>query len=414
MHYYKEVKKSNPIWGKILRFLTSVYLHWKIDIHVSKNDTKSLNPPYLVLANHVTYWDPFLVNMFVGEPICYIAEAVYFRNPLFRLILNSVGSIPKKRYMKQYLPIKRLLRAKDYGRILGIFPEGERKWDGTTDFKTLCATAKLIKKLDVPVVTVKIRGGYMAYPRWAKVSRKGRVDLSYTLCLTKEECRALSLEQIEDKIRKYLVHDEVDYQRKEYSKYIGKDLAENLEHLLFACPNCQYLNTLVSHGNQLSCQQCHYSVIYNQYGFLEGLQKKLYFDNLRDWNRWQNLFLREFITEKYNIKNQDCEDILRDNEVGILVGSLNQPFSYIGEGNLCLNRKELYFEFSDGEKYRFQLGKITGLSVQFQAVLEFNYNDEKMYRYKFKNPHLSAYKWVQSIDITQEKIDKAKTEQIHS
>ncbi|MDD3656590.1 MAG: lysophospholipid acyltransferase family protein [Atribacterota bacterium] len=405
MYYYKEVKKIKPPWGKILRFLTSVYLHWKIDIHVSKNDTNSLNPSYLVLANHVTYWDPFLVNMFVEEPICYIAEAVYFRNPLFRLILNSVGSIPKKRYMKQYLPIKRLLRAKDNGRILGIFPEGERKWDGTTDFKTLCATAKLIKKLDVPVVTVKIRGGYLAYPRWAKVSRKGRVDLSYTLCLTKDECRALSLEQIEDKIKQYLAHDEVDYQRKEYSKYIGKDLAENLEHLLFTCPNCQSLNTLISHGNQLSCQQCHYSVIYNQYGFLEGLQKKLYFDNLRDWNRWQNLFLREFITEKYNIKNQDCKDILRDNEVEMFVGSLSQPFAYMGEGNLCLNQKELYFEFPDGEKCRFQLGKITGLSVQFQAVLEFNYHDKKMYRCKFKNPHLSAYKWVQSIGITREKID---------
>lgn len=63
MDYYKEVKKPNPLWGKFLLFVISAYLHWKIDIFVSKNDTRSLNPPYLVLSNHVTYWDPFLVNM---------------------------------------------------------------------------------------------------------------------------------------------------------------------------------------------------------------------------------------------------------------------------------------------------------------------------------------------------------------
>jgi len=126
-HYYKEVKKPNRLWGKILLFFVSLYLNWKIDLTVSKNDTKDLTSPYLVLSNHVTYWDPFLVNMFVSEPICYIAETVYFRNPLFRFILNSVGAIPKKRYMKQFLPVKRLLQAKDNGRIVGFFPEGERK-----------------------------------------------------------------------------------------------------------------------------------------------------------------------------------------------------------------------------------------------------------------------------------------------
>ncbi len=413
MHYYKEVKKPNRIWGKVLRFLTSTYLHWKIDIHVSQNDTKSLSPPYLVLANHVTYWDPFLVNMFVSEPICYIAEAVYFRNPFFRLILNSVGSIPKKRYLKQYLPVKRLFRAKNYGRILGIFPEGERKWDGTTDFKDLLATAKLIKKLDVPVITVKIEGGYLAYPRWAKLARRGKVNLSYTLCLTRDEVGQLSIEQIEDKIKKYLNHDEVDFQIKEHNKYLGKNLAENLEHLLFVCPNCLSFNTLVSHHNQLTCHKCQYGVVYNQYGFLEGLQKKLYFANLRDWNRWQNQFLKEFIAEKYRIKNQDGKDILRDTEVQIFAGSLNKPFTYVGKGNLCLNQKELYFELPDRENYYFSLDKITGLSVQFQAVLEFIYQDN-MYRFRFQNPHLSAYKWVQSIGITREKIDELNTAQIFS
>ncbi len=41
-----------------------------------------------------------------------------------------------------YSLIKRLLQAKENRRILGIFPEGERKWDGTTDEMTFRSTAK--------------------------------------------------------------------------------------------------------------------------------------------------------------------------------------------------------------------------------------------------------------------------------
>ncbi len=46
-HYYKEVKKPNRLWGKILLFFVSLYLNWKIDLTVSKNDTKDLTSPIL-------------------------------------------------------------------------------------------------------------------------------------------------------------------------------------------------------------------------------------------------------------------------------------------------------------------------------------------------------------------------------
>ncbi len=327
MHYYKEVKKPNQFWGKILLFFISLYLNLKINITVSQNDTLNLNPPYLVLSNHVTYWDPFLVNLFVQEPICFLAEAVYFRNPILRFFLNSVGAIPKKRYMKQYLPIKRLIQAKSYKRILGFFPEGERKWDGSTEFNSLKTTSKLIKLLKIPVIVVNIRGGYLAYPRWAKMSRKGKVDLKYNLCLTKDESKELKLNQIQDRVKSFLAHDETDYQKKSCHRYTGKKLAENLEYFLFVCPNCHSFNSFISQNDRLICQQCHYGVIYNQYGFFEGLQERLYFTNLRDWNRWQNLFLKESIT---HIVKQDLyeKDILKDSNVQIFVGSFSQHYTY--------------------------------------------------------------------------------------
>jgi 1-acyl-sn-glycerol-3-phosphate acyltransferase len=401
MYYYKEVKKPNRLFGKALLFLCRKYLHHKVDIYVEENDTKKLKPPYLILGNHVTYWDPFLVNMFIDEPMCYIAAAVYFRNPILRFFLNSAGSIPKKKFMTHYSPIKRLIQAKENGRILGIFPEGERKWDGTTDEMTFQSTAKLIKKLDIPVVTVKIKGGYLAYPRWARLSRRGKVNLDYKLSLTREDSQNLSIEQIEDRIREHLSHDDFAYQKKNRNQYVGKNLAENLEHLLFLCPHCHSFNTLSSQGNILLCNKCNYGVVYNQFAFLESLQEKLYFDNLRDWNRWQNRYLKEFIFEKFKKQNNDL--ILKDKAVDILEGSFHKPFTYIGNGDLCLGQKGLFFYILNGEKYEFELRKITGLNVQFQAVLEFNYQ-ENIYRFQFQNQHISAYKWVQAVHCAREEV----------
>ena len=192
----------------------------------------------------------------------------------------------------------------------------------------------------------------------------------------------------------------MDYQKKECNKYTGRKLAENLEYLLFACPNCHSFNTLISHGNKLICQQCQYGVIYNQYGFLEGLQSKLYFDNLRDWNKWQKEFLNEYINLKY-YSQQKLDYILKDDKVTLFEGDLNHPFVYRGEGILSLNKRELSFETTEGKKYPFELKEIIGTNVQFQAVLEFNYRTN-IYRFKSNNPHLSAYIWVLAINCIRE------------
>ncbi|MBN2394872.1 MAG: 1-acyl-sn-glycerol-3-phosphate acyltransferase [Candidatus Atribacteria bacterium] len=394
MDYYKEVKKPNRIIGKTLFSVIRKYLNFKIDIHLEENETKDLKPPYLILANHVTYWDPFLVNLFINEPICYIAESVYFRNPILRFFLNLAGSIPKKRFVSHYSPIKRMIRAKENGRILGVFPEGERKWDGTTNELILHSTSKLIKKLNVPVVIAKIKGGYLAYPRWARAPRRGRVSLSYQVCITGNEVQELAVQEIAKKVKKFFFHDEMNYQKEYLNTYLGDHLAEHLEHLLFACPHCKSFNTLVSHENVLYCAQCNYRVIYNQYGFLKGLQKKLYFDNVRDWNRWQNRFLKDYIMRKLTEDDQGI--LLEDENVELLEGSFTKPFMSIGLGRLSLKQMKIFFTVFEGKKYQFELKKITGMNVQFHAVLEFGYNED-IFRFIFKNQHISAYKWVQAV-----------------
>ena len=156
--------------------------------------------------------------------------------------------------------------------------------------------------------------------------------------------------------------------------------------------------------------QSEYGVVYTQSGFLEGLQNKLYFDNLRDWNHWQTQYLKELIVDHYSTEGEN-EDILKDDDVEILVGSIKQPFIPKGKGVLSLHKRALSFEQPSGEKFQFDFVEISGLNVQFQAVLEFSYR-ENLYRFKFQNSHISAYKWVQGISFVQEETQRLKYKSI--
>jgi 1-acyl-sn-glycerol-3-phosphate acyltransferase len=70
------------------------------------------------------------------------------------------------------------------GHCIGIFPEGERTWDGRLRaFKY--STVRFLLSAQVPVVVVRILGGYQILPRWSKKIMKGK------MCITVE--RSFSL-----------------------------------------------------------------------------------------------------------------------------------------------------------------------------------------------------------------------------
>ena len=71
--------------------------------------------------------------------------------------------------------------------------------------------------------------------------------------------------------------------------YKGKAKAENIESILYICPECHRIGTLSSHNDDFSCT-CGLSGTVNEYGFLEG---NVPFDNTVNWNRWQKKYLQE-------------------------------------------------------------------------------------------------------------------------
>lgn len=396
------INRSKKLPNKFISKLFLSSFRWYLEnifcLNVEKNDTTQISPPYLIIANHANFWDGVLVNLFIKDPICYLVSDEYFRKSLLGKLLKIEGSIPKKKFLADFAAIKELLKAKAAKRIIGIFPEGKRNWDGSTD-EIVFPTAKLIKLLNVPVVRCLLRGSYLSFPRWARFVRKGKISISYDLILTTENIKEMTVEEIYRKISESLTYQEYDYQRIAMKPYKGKNLAEKIELFLFLCPNCQKIGFLYSRGDMLSCQNCGYQVKYDQYGFFSS-EKLAYFDNPVDWNNWQMEWIRKSIGGAFQ-KDSIKQEIIKDKGVFLYRFNEQKNLDKNIKGMLALRGEKLVFETVTGNNICFQLELIRGVNVQYNDKFEFYYKDD-LYRFCFKNPSVSAYKWYKTIKLTQD------------
>jgi len=375
----------------------SWYLRKKFSLKLGKNDTVGLAPPYLVVANHANFWDGVLVNLYIKDPICFLVSDEYFRKPILGWLLQIEGSISKKKFLADFMAIKEALRAKLAGRIIGIFPEGKRNWDGSTE-EIIFATAKLVKMLKIPVVRALLKGSYLSFPRWARFKRKGKISFFYDLILTPEKVQELSVEDIYREIAGSLSYREYDYQRKVMNIYQGKNLAEKLELFLFLCPHCQEIGSLYSGGDILSCRKCSYQVHYNHYGFFSSKKQPLYFDNPADWNQWQISWIKDFLKKSIQKDNQDV--LIEDKGVHYIRISQQKTIDSRKGCQLFLKEKELILGTDSMGLFHFQLAFIRGINVQYNDQFEFYYQGQ-LYQFSFDDPSISAYKWYKIIKLTQ-------------
>lgn len=358
---------------------------------------RRLKPPYLIMPNHTSVWDPFLINVCVPQVIHYVVSDANFRSKLVELGLGLVGSIPKTKVMSDLDTVKNIMKITKSGGVVGIFPEGQNTYDGHT-LPIYYSTAKLAKVLRVPVVTARIAGAFLSKPRWGKRLRKGRVRIRYDLTLTPHQLKALTVEEIDSVIASALEHDEYEYHKLHPQKFVGPDRAEYAEVALFACPQCAQFGTLHSHGNVLSCTQCGYAVRYDLYGFFQPHAGALRFTTMREWNLWQieelQRRLRRFVTSAAG------EPLFEEERVTVQIGYRSMPLEPYKEGRLALFPDHV--ELTDGDRMdRFPITAIAGVNVQNEERLEF-YAGENLYRLTIPSPRGCVYKWDLAVRYMQQ------------
>lgn len=167
-------RRESSIAYRVIRWTIRQLVSGFFSVQVRGLDKIPSAGPAVVVANHGSILDGILLNMFPKRDICFMAKNAPFQNALLRWFLRHSGSFPVFRYRVDPQVIRNALRVIDRGDVLGLFPEGERNWDGRMlPFKT--GSMRLILALGVPIVPIGISGSYALMPRWT--SRLKRVPI---------------------------------------------------------------------------------------------------------------------------------------------------------------------------------------------------------------------------------------------
>ena len=115
---------------------------------------------------------------------------------------------------------------------------------------------------------------------------------------------------------------------------------------------------------------------------------------------------------QFSVESENMPETL-DQGTGLLLYRIcseliNNTLKHSGAGKASLRfavvKKNLRVRYTDdGHGFEYDLEGISGLNVQNRDVVEF-YFQELLYRFTFKSPHVSAYKWVKGIEFLIKKI----------
>ena len=119
--------------------------------------------PVLLLANHTCFFDAPIIPLFAERPVITMTteSLLQGRHGAF---LMSLGVVPKKKFVSDSRAVRLLKGWADAGAAIGMFPEGQRTWDGLP-LPLLPGVEKLVRLLGIPVITARIYNGDRVWPR---------------------------------------------------------------------------------------------------------------------------------------------------------------------------------------------------------------------------------------------------------
>ncbi len=261
------------------------------DYKIEKIGMEGLEPPYMLLSNHMYFVD-FQLSAMATHPHRVNNVATidgYYRRPF---IMELLGCICKRKFITD-LSLLRSIRhvLKDNGDVLCMYPEARYSPVGTTAILPE-SLGMLIKRNGVPVVTLIHHGNYLFTPFWNyRKKRKVPLYTTMTKLLTAEQIKEMSVEEINETVRRAMEYDEYKWQREQVIKITEPYRAEGLHKVLYKCPKCGEEN-MASEGTEIFCKTCGKRWEMEELGTLRANYGETEFTHIPDWYEWQRAEVR--------------------------------------------------------------------------------------------------------------------------
>ena len=339
----KWCKVRHKFWFTIMRPIFS-FLFWKKYGYKAENYKLDRKQNYLIICNHSCSLDPFMLGKSFFRPIYFVASDDLLKNGFISKIMeHTVAPIPIRKGTMDISSIRNCISIAKEGGTIGIFPEGNRTYSGEISYLGI-NLVKFIRKLDLPLIIYHIDGGYGLDPRWGKKSRRGKGSRGYVQrLLSKEELCSLKDEELLK-----IINTNLSQEISPSLRFKSKEKAEYLERVLFVCPKCHALETLVSEKNAIRCKCCSLEATYEEDLSFSSNEPSFKFKKVSEWMNYQKEYLKDLAIEENKVLLGDEKVTLisclegKEKEVE-LVGKLQMNSkSFIIKGE-----KEIQFFFKD-------------------------------------------------------------------
>ena len=293
------VRKPNLQW-RILTPVTWLLSCPKALAHRSRVDKTGmpgkLKPPFFLLCNHNSFMDFMIMTMaiFPNRANYVIAIDGYIGR---EWLLRAVGGICNRKFTRSISLVRNMLHARDMGAIIALFPEARYSLCGTTAVLP-DSLGKMVRKMNIPVVTLIMHGHHINSPFWNVGNRKVRpVESEMKLLFTKEETQSLPVGELNARIVDAFQYNDYAWQKEKRMMVRDKDRAEGLHRVLYQCPACGAEYKMASSKATLRCGNCGKAWEMSELGELRAAEGPTEFTHIPDWYEWQRENVRREVED---------------------------------------------------------------------------------------------------------------------
>ena len=282
--------------------------------------------PCLILMNHSSFTDMKLAFGIFYPRRMGIVTSVDAMSGILGKLMRHLGCTPTHKYVSDISlihDIKYMLKENKTSVLM--YPEAGYSFDGRTTTLPR-GLGSLMKRLDVPVVTVITEGAFHRDPVYNMLQIRDVKVSAHVKCIaTPEEIRERSVEELDALIDEAFSFDNFAWQRDNRISIDVPFRADGLHRILYKCPHCMKENQM--HGEEISitCRACGKKWEMDEYGQLSATCGNTEYSHIPDWYTWQRECVRREIEDG---------SYLLDTEVDISVQVNLDGVCNIGRGRL--------------------------------------------------------------------------------
>src|SRR5204862_3858026 len=119
-----EPRQMKAISYGAFKLLVRLVLGCFTRVRVSRRENASRAGGFVLAANHISPFDPFLISLVVQRKIDWMAMAEFFQTRICGFFLRAIDAFPAERDRADRKTIRTAIERLKKGRIVGLFPEG--------------------------------------------------------------------------------------------------------------------------------------------------------------------------------------------------------------------------------------------------------------------------------------------------